>query len=82
MALDDIRYLLPPATRYINRRLCDTLPIPGMSDRDWRGLEIKTYYVGSTAYHTEGKEPPPCHLQPQLSLFQHWRTHILADGPH
>ena len=60
----------------------DNLPIPGNSVPDWRGMERETYCVGSTAYHTEGKEPPPRYLQPQLSLFQHWRTHTLADGPH
>ena len=36
-----------PATRYIYRRLCDTLPIPGISVSDWRGLEHETYWWGA-----------------------------------
>ena len=82
MALEDIHHRLPRATNYIYRRLCDTLPIPEMSVPECRGLENKTYCVGSTVYYAEVKEPPPCHLQPQLSLFLHWLTYILADGHH
>ena len=75
MALDDI-HLLSPASRHIYRRIYDALPIPGISIPDWWGMERETYCLGSTACHIEREKPLPGPFQLQLSLFQHWRTHI------